>query len=224
MDSTDPRPAQSVPPLVSEAVSPSRWSFGVAVSGGNGDIRTWGAGRHNVDLARVSAPRNAKKAVVLPRSPFTIRSRPDGEVLCTVRPTGAESYEVCAADGSALATITRRPGRFWPWPRRIRWTVTPGAGPTTFTGRVGSWYTWLAYVVFAPLWVPFLVIIGLYSAVTGTGGDDMVPDGPTRTRWRAPGHGTALEYRGLNKVFHLAPRRLDHRVAYAQAVLHDWDR
>ncbi|MEO3744899.1 hypothetical protein [Plantactinospora sp. B5E13] len=212
-------------PYDPDGATESRWSFGLTVHGGNGDIKTWGAGRHNLNLARASAPRGAKKAVVLPRLPFTIRSLPDNNILCTVQPTGPESYQVSGPDGFPLATITRRPGRFWPWPwpRRIRWTLTPAApGAPTYTGRVGSWYTWLVYVVFAPLWIPCYAAI-VVSMILSSGGGDM-PDGPTRTRWRAPGHGTALEYRGVNKVYHLDPRRLDHRVAYAQAVLHDWDR
>ncbi|MER7562917.1 hypothetical protein ABTZ93_08075 [Streptomyces sp. NPDC097941] len=49
-------------------------------------------------------------------------------------------------------------------------------------------------------------------------------DGPTRTRWRMAGAGTALDYRGINKIYHYEPQQLDVRVAYAQAVLHAWER
>jgi hypothetical protein len=38
------------------------------------------------------------------------------------------------------------------------------------------------------------------------------------------GFGTALDYRGINKVCRLEPRHLDLRVAYALAVLRTWER
>lgn len=122
-------------------------------------------------------------------------------------------------DGVPLARITRRPGRKLLGPRRVRWTLQVGDGALTLTGKVGSGAMWLSYVVLSPVWVLFLLFISLYSLFDGSTGDFSMK-GPSGTRWRPPGSGTVLEYRGIDKVYHLEVRRLDFRVAYAQAVLH----
>ncbi|MFJ5673665.1 hypothetical protein [Streptomyces sp. NPDC093097] len=75
----------------------------------------------------------------------------------------------------------------------------------------------------APLWLLFWLCLLSYSLFDG-GDFDADIDGPTRTRWRTLGHGTALDYRGIEKAYHLKPAHLDIRVAYAQALLHAWER
>ncbi|MEW1654692.1 hypothetical protein [Streptomyces sp. NPDC093707] len=75
----------------------------------------------------------------------------------------------------------------------------------------------------APLWLLFWLCLLGYSLFDG-GDFDADFDGPTRTRWRTLGHGTALDYRGIKKAYHLKPAHLDIRVAYAQALLHAWER
>ncbi|GAA3169491.1 MULTISPECIES: hypothetical protein [Streptomyces] len=97
------------------------------------------------------------------------------------------------------------------------------AASQQFTGKVGSWYAWLGYAVTSPLWLLFWLCLLVYSLLDGDGFDADI-DGPTRTRWRTPGHGTALDHRGINKVYHLKPAHLDVRVAYAQAILQAWER
>ena len=154
---------------------------------------------------------------------ISIRGVPGGEPLCSVRQMDFGVYEVHAADGASLARITRRSGRKLLGPRRARWSVRVGNGALVLTGKVGSWYMWLAYLVLSPLWFPFLLILALYSLFEGSAGDvDM--KSPSGTRWRASGTGVAMEYGGINKVYRLDAQRLDFRIAYAQAVLHFRDR
>jgi hypothetical protein len=146
-----------------------------------------------------------------------------GELMCSIQPTGPNVHDVYAADGTPLARITRHAGRFLPWPRRVRWTVQLTGAPRAFTGRVGSGHTWLLYVLTSPLWLLIFLFMLVYSLFEGDTTDTSL-DGPTRTRWRTTGSGTALDYRGINKVYHHEPQHLDARVAYAQAVLHAWER
>ncbi|MEU6353453.1 hypothetical protein ABZ896_29705 [Streptomyces sp. NPDC047072] len=163
-----------------------------------------------------------------PPVPFSVYGGQDGGPMCSVEIAGPDAYDVYAADGAPLARITRRAGRFLPWPRRIRWTVrladapgpdgVPTPAPRSFTGRVGSWYSWAAYVLTFPAWSLLLLWMLVYSLFEGDT-SDLGLNGPTRTRWRTAGVGVALDYRGINQVYHLDPRRLDVRVAYAQAVL-----
>ena len=155
--------------------------------------------------------------------PFWIHGGGGGGLMCSIQPTGPDVYDVYAADGAPLARITRRAGRFLPWPRRIRWTAQLSGASKPFTGKVGSGYTWLLYVLSSPVWLLFFLCMLVYSLFEGDTSDTSL-DGPTRTRWRTSGSGTALDYRGINKVYHYEPQRLDVRIAYAQAVLHAWER
>jgi hypothetical protein len=188
-------------------------------------IRLWGSmGGQEVDLARVVVPPGAtEKADKSSRPPFKIYGGTDGGLLCSVQPAGHETYELFAADGTPLARITRRPGRVLLGPRRVRWTVQASGTTQPVTGKVGTWYSWLSYYVFAPLWVPFWLCMVVYTLLSGDG-DDMRVVGPSRTLWRSQGSGSVIEYRGVNKVYHLEPRHVDFRVAYAQCVLHSRDR
>ncbi|MEU0024285.1 hypothetical protein [Streptomyces sp. NPDC006335] len=149
-----------------------------------------------------------------------------GGLMCSFQPTAPDThdvYDVHAADGTPLARITRRAGRFLPWPRRVRWAVQLTGTPRTFTGKVGSGYTWMLYALSSPVWLLFFLFMLVYSLFEGDTSDTSL-DGPTRTRWRTTGSGTPLDYRGINKVYHYDPQHLDARVAYAQAVLHAWER
>jgi hypothetical protein len=187
-------------------------------------IRLWGVGPREVGLAWiVFSPGVTEKADRSSRPAFRIYGGSDNGLLCSVRPTGHATYEVFAADSSPLARITRRPGRILLGPRRVRWTVQLAGTAQHVRGKVGTWYSWLAYYVSAPLWVLFWLCVWVYSLLSGDI-DDMRVMGPSRTLWRLPGPGVAMEYRGLNKVYHLEPGHMDIRVAYAQAVLHSKDR
>ncbi|MFD3499254.1 hypothetical protein [Streptomyces sp. NPDC058678] len=75
----------------------------------------------------------------------------------------------------------------------------------------------------APVWFLFALCALLYASFDGTT-DDYSFRRPVRTRWRTPGTGTLLAYRGVSEVYRLTPRRLDVRLAYALAVLQTWDR
>jgi hypothetical protein len=62
---------------------------------------------------------------------------------------------------------------------------------------VGTWYSWLVYVLTAPLWLLFARCVLAYSLFDGGF------TRPTRTPWRVRGVGTVLDYRGINKVYRL---------------------
>ncbi|MFD3457138.1 hypothetical protein ACFWVC_33790 [Streptomyces sp. NPDC058691] len=142
----------------------------------------------------------------------------DGGPLCVVRPVGRAEYEVHTPEGAPLARVSRRPGRVLPWPRRTRWTIRPADGSPPAVGKAGSWYAWTFYLLLAPIWFPLWLVQLVYSLVGGSDPVDL--DGPRRTRWRTAGAGTALDRRGISTaVYDLDPRRLDVRIAYAQAVL-----
>ncbi|MCZ0204017.1 hypothetical protein OZK63_01090 [Streptomyces sp. UMAF16] len=170
----------------------------------------------NIPLARVYASRT-------PGRPLWIHTAPDDRPLCSVTPVGPDAHDVHAADGTPLARVTRRPGRLLPWPRRTRWTAQVAHPSRPITGKAGTWYAWLLYVVTAPAWLLWVLCATLYSFFDGSP-DDFTFGRPARTRWRAPGTGTVLDYRGVSKAYRHDPRGLDARVAYALAVLHTWDR
>ncbi|MER7106448.1 hypothetical protein [Streptomyces sp. NPDC000229] len=175
-------------------------------------------------LARVFTPRTTQRWSRQAPVPFWIDNGRDGSSpSCSVRPAAPDVYDVHTPDGTPLARITRRAGRFLPWPRRVRWSAQFTNPTRTVTGRSGTWYAWLIYVVTAPVW--FLVVLGVsvYSFFVGEADDDTVAR-PTRTRWRTPGAGTVLDYRGVNKIYRFDPQHLDARVAYALAVLQTWER
>jgi hypothetical protein len=186
-------------------------------------IQLAGAPSAGAPLAEVFEPRTTERWSRRSPVPFWIHSGREGGLMCSVQPVGPDVYDVYAADGAPLARVTRRAGRFLPWPRRIRWMVQLSDGPGPLTGKAGSWYSWLAYVVSSPVWLLFFLCMLVYSLIEGDASDTSL-DGPTRTRWHTAGYGTALDYRGINKVYHLEPRHLDVRVAYTQAVLHAWER
>ncbi|MFJ8871321.1 hypothetical protein ACIRD6_36925 [Streptomyces sp. NPDC102473] len=158
-----------------------------------------------------------------PATPFWIHHGPDDTLWCSVRPVAQDVYEVYAADGTSTARIDRRAARILPWPRRAQWSARTTGSPQPTTGRVGTWYAWLLYVVTAPLWILFALCVMVYSLFDGTA-DDNTFRTPARTRWRIAGAGTVLDYRGVSKTYRYASPSLDIRVAYALAVLQTWDR
>ncbi|MFF7048870.1 hypothetical protein ACFY94_10985 [Streptomyces griseorubiginosus] len=186
-------------------------------------IQVSGARRDLGTVAEVFERRVAERWNRRSPIPFWIHGANGGALMCSVQPAGPDVYDVCAADGAPLARISRRAGRVIPWPRRVRWSVQLSGAPHAVKARVGSGFTWLLYVVTSPLWLLFFLCMLVYSLFEGDTADTSL-DGPTRTRWRTPGAGTALDYRGISKVYHYEPRHLDVRVAYAQAVLHAWER
>ncbi|MFD9289200.1 hypothetical protein ACFWBV_13055 [Streptomyces sp. NPDC060030] len=174
-------------------------------------------------LARVFLPRSAQRLGHQVPVSIWIHCGPDSRLWCSVRSATPDVYEVCTTEGASLATITRRAARLLPWPRRVRWSAVVTNVPQPLTGKVGTWYAWLVYVATAPVWFLFALFMMLYSFFDGTA-DDHTFRSPCRTRWRAPGTGTALDYRGVSRTYRLDPQRLDTRVAYALAVVQTWER
>ncbi|TQE29820.1 hypothetical protein SipoB123_07440 [Streptomyces ipomoeae] len=187
-------------------------------------IRLWPArGAQDTPLARVFAARSGQPGARKAPSLFWILDGPSDGMWCSVRPVAPDVHEVYAADGTLLACVTRRAGRVLPWPRRVRWSARLTSAPQSVTGKQGTWYSWCFYVVASPVWFLHMIFSVLYSYWEG-GADDPSFGCPARTRWRAQGIGTALDYRGISeKAYRFDPRRLDIRVAYALAVLRTWE-
>jgi hypothetical protein len=181
-------------------------------------IREPSARPEDAPLARVYEPRTTQHFGPRTPGPFWIHVGPDGGPWCSVRPTTADTYDVHADDGALLARITRRAARIAPWPRRARWSAELTSPPQSVTGKAGTWYAWLTYVMTAPCWLLLALCAMAYSFFDGTA-DDCTLRGPARTRWRTPVAGTVLDYRGISKTYRLAPQHLDVRVAYTLAVL-----
>ncbi|MBA2944937.1 hypothetical protein H1D24_03620 [Streptomyces sp. PSKA28] len=184
-------------------------------------------------LAYVHVPHDAPKRGRTARPPFTVTG-PNGELLCSVQPAGGGVYDVYGGDGAALGRITRSRGRLLPWPRRVRWTVQAGGAPVgqSLTGTVGTGKGWTAMVLLSPLYFVawaimaaqglVLLLIGEKDEAKKEAAWELEP--PSRTQWRAAGDPeVAIDYR-IGGVYRLASPRLDQRLAYAQAVLHVWDR
>ncbi len=190
-------------------------------------VRPAGTGDLKGAVARVQvaqgAPRQGKKA----RPAFAVNSVYDGSPLCTVQPAGEGEYEVYGGDGAALGRIARRGGAVLPWPRRVRWTVQLASSGESLGGKVGTWYAWLGIVVFVPFYALLWLIMTAYALLhllIGEKEDTSWDLGsPSRTLWRGAGSGTVIEHEG-NCVYRIGSPQVDHRLAYALAVLHAWDR
>lgn len=154
-----------------------------------------GADPHPSPLARVHTPRTDERWSLRSPAPFWIHDA-NGGPLCSLRPVAANVFEVSGADNAPLVRMTYRPGRVLPWPRRPRWTVAACDGPSPeITGRAGTWYAWLAYVLTFPAWLVIALVTLVYALLDGDPAD---------------------------KVYRVAPRHIDIRIAYPLAVLHDW--
>lgn len=128
--------------------------------------------------------------------------------------TPTREFEVYSPEGAQTARISFRPGRLLPWPRRSRWTLQLTSGER-FVGKVGTWYGWTLSVGLSPLWVPlWLVIVVCFWLVEGPRDSH---GKPRSIRWSGTGEGWAMTY-SSRPGFRLDPRRLDFRIAYAQAL------
>ncbi|MEU6353441.1 hypothetical protein ABZ896_29645 [Streptomyces sp. NPDC047072] len=182
-------------------------------------------------LAYVHVPQDAPKGGRQARPPFTVGGAA-GEPLCSVRPVGDGVYEVYGADGVPVGRITRRGGRFLPWPRRVRWSVRSAQGGRPLDGEVGTRKAWAVMVLISPLYFLCWAVMAAQGAIwllLGEKGEakkeaawELEP--PTWTRWRADGGSdAAIEYQ-TGRVYRFSTTGPDPRLAYAQAVLHVWDR
>lgn len=196
-------------------------------------IRSADEGMSGNALAYVHVPQDAPKGGRRARPPFTVSGR-DRELLCSVRPAGGGVYDVYGGDGAPIGRITRRSGRFLPWPRRVRWSMESAFGGEPLAGKVGTVKGWIAMVLLSPfacaIWAvmaaqaSLLLLIGEKREAKREAAWELEP--PCRTRWSTPGGGeqsVAVDYRD-GGLYRLSSPRLDHRLVYAQAVLHVWDR
>ncbi|MEU2062166.1 hypothetical protein [Streptomyces sp. NPDC013455] len=173
--------------------------------------------------ARIYALRTSGPADHGRHVPFWIHTGPDDRLLCSVSPAAPDTHDVRTADGTPLARITRRSGRLLLWPRRVRWTARLAGPSGQVTGKEGSWYAWLVYVVTAPVWFLYVLCATVYAYFDGSP-DDFTFGGPARTRWRTAGAGTVLDYKGLSKTYRHTPGHWDARGAYALAALRSRER
>ncbi|MDH6516082.1 hypothetical protein M2163_006939 [Streptomyces sp. SAI-135] len=194
-------------------------------------IRRAGPGTNGEPLAYVHVPRDAPKGGRRARPSFTVTA-PNGQPLSSVRSAGSGVYEVYGGDGAPIGRITRRGGRTLPWPRRVHWSVQPAQGGEPLAGEVGTRKAWTVFVLISPLYFVCWAVMAAQGAIwllLGEKGEakkeaawEMEP--PTWTRWRQAGAAeAAIEYQ-TGRKYRLASPRLDPRLAYAQAVLHVWDR
>lgn len=86
-------------------------------------------------------------------------------------------------------------------------------------GRSGTVTSWVVYVALSPL----LLVYAVGHLLGGYGKPDWFL--PTRTAWRAKASSglrfAALKFYGPTDKYKIRSKRLDPRLAYAQAVLHD---
>ncbi|WP_329456276.1 hypothetical protein [Streptomyces sp. NBC_01497] len=158
------------------------------------------------------------------KGPFTITS-PHLEELCRVEPEKDEgAHRVYAPDGTLIARIRRTPGRFFPWPRRVRWHLEVkriNEPPSLYSAPKGTLTAWVSFVVLSPLWAA-LALFGLLSALLGADDPWFLWDLPARAKWRTGLSGWGLDFRGVSNTYYLNTETMDVRVAYAQAIIHSW--
>ncbi|WP_158710304.1 hypothetical protein [Streptomyces sp. NRRL F-5126] len=149
--------------------------------------------------------------------PFSIHlEAPGNALLCRVEPADG-SHQIHAADGTLLARTTRHKGRIVPWPRRARWELALPSQDLPYEATEGSVIGWILYSIWFPLVVALFLAMMFFldgNAIFLGSGD------PTRTKWRTATSRCGLKYR--KNVYHTDPEELDHRIAYAQAVIHRW--
>ncbi|AZQ37825.1 hypothetical protein EJ357_33820 [Streptomyces cyaneochromogenes] len=140
--------------------------------------------------------------------------------LCSVAPRATEAGSdgilvVLAPDGAELGVL-RPPARTQRWRRSYEMGLPDG---TRLVGRSGTVTSWGVYVVLCPL----LAIYNVLGFLGGYGGPDWFL--PTRTVWRTKDSlelgRAALKFYGTTDKYKVRVKRLDPRLAYAQAVLHD---
>lgn len=132
------------------------------------------------------------------------------------RTTGPDDrLVVTASDGAELGAL-RQPARTRRWRPSYEVDLLDG---TSLVGRGGTVPSWVAYVVLSPLLLAYNVL----HLLGGYGKPDWFT--PTRTAWRKRGGLslglTPLKFYGTTDKYKVRVKRLDPRLAYAQAVLHD---
>lgn len=150
--------------------------------------------------------------------PFSIYlTAPGNALMCRVEAADG-THQIHAADGTLLARTTRYKSRVLPWPRRARWELQVPGQDTPFGAVEGSLMTWILYSIFFPSLVAFYLAIAILSDSDGIYLG--LPSRPSRTKWRTARSRCGLDFR--KHGYHTNPEELDHRIAYAQAVIHQW--
>ncbi|MDK1472068.1 hypothetical protein QNO07_01255 [Streptomyces sp. 549] len=149
------------------------------------------------------------------------------EVWCAVRPepapAGGEPRRFTVVDGEErpLCHISRGRSALT---RRAYWRIDPADGSAPLTGHKGTLPGWLGFVLLLPLWCVFFVVSLLITLVTLGDTTELIVWGcPRRTVWRRRGERrAALDFRYLRVQYLWHDERLDRRVAFAQATLHQF--
>ncbi|MHC0432123.1 hypothetical protein ACX6XY_18320 [Streptomyces sp. O3] len=161
--------------------------------------------------------------------PLFVLRDPDQRTLCSVRPEPLPKGEpgwftVLDEGGGELARIHRgRPSRL----RRFRWRIEFADGRAPLVGYKGGWADWLGFALLLPLWGLFFVVSVLIALVTLSEGVGLqVWSCPKHIAWRArdgrPFPRAALEFRHMSAGYRWHDDRLDRRIAYAQAAIHQF--
>lgn len=160
---------------------------------------------------------------------FWLRAGAGGAPLASVQLIAQDApgdvFDVHTPEGTPLARIIYRKGEVLPASRRRRWTIHVVATGEVFVGKVGTWYAWTLSLLLAPIWFALLAVV-VVAMILGDGSGDLPDAGwPKRIRWYDSGSGRALATKVTNGTkFRLDPRRLDYRIAYAQAIVDFWHR
>lgn len=135
----------------------------------------------------------------------------------TAGPNAGADLVVTGPDGAELGVLRlSAPGGGGR--RRYEMELPDG---TSLVGRRGTVSAWVLYVLLSPL----MLVYNVAGLVGGYGRPDWHL--PSRTAWRTKGGlglGLApLKFYGMTDKYKIRTARLDMRVVYAQAVLHEWD-
>ncbi|MFP3986758.1 hypothetical protein U9R90_04500 [Streptomyces sp. E11-3] len=161
--------------------------------------------------------------------PLFVLRDPDKRTLCSVHPEPLPKGEprwftVLDEHHEELARIHRgRPNRY----RRYRWRIEFADGRTPLVGYKGGWPDWLGFVLLLPLWGLFFAVSILVALVTLSEGVGLQVWGcPKHITWRPRGAwpftGAGLEFRHMSAGYRWHDDRLDRRIAYAQAAVHQF--
>ncbi|MHC5260626.1 hypothetical protein ACYSUO_22320 [Streptomyces sp. UC4497] len=135
----------------------------------------------------------------------------------TTGPNAGADLVVTGADGAELGVL-RLPTSGGGGRPKYEMELPDG---TSLVGRRGTVGAWILYVLLSPL----LLVFNVAGLVGGYGRPDWHL--PSRTAWRTKGDfglGLApLKFYGMSDKYKVRMARLDMRVVYAQAVLHEWD-
>ncbi|UGY94457.1 hypothetical protein [Streptomyces gobiensis] len=158
--------------------------------------------------------------------PVLVLEDPEKQVMCSVHPEPLpkgepQRFTVLDDNDEVLCRFSRgRSHQSW----RAYWRIDLADGQPPLLGYKGTWLGWLGFALLLPLWCVFFVVSLLITLVTlGDSADLIVWGCPRRVVWRPRGSlRTALDFRYMRSNYAWHEHRLDRRVAYAQAALHQF--